>query len=114
MDEASNISLWQTKNPQQLLSAITALADTSDLPNFLSDLLTKKEIIEIAARFEAALLLNDGVSYQTIVTQTKLSTRTVARISQWLKNGTGGYIAALTALNNQPAHHSHIPPARAE
>ena len=115
--------IWQTSSSQQLLAAISALAaTTNDLPNFLRDVLTEKEILEISARFRAAQLLTQGVSYELITKQTNLSTRTIARISQWLKEGTGGYQAAITSLTaTQPdgapqtgAHHSHIPPARAE
>ena len=114
--------IWLNPSPQQLLAAISALSGTQDLPNFLSDVLTEKEILEISARFQAAQLLTQGVSYERITQQTKLSTRTIARISQWLKEGTGGYQAAIASLNaaqsdstsQTGAHHSHIPPARAE
>lgn len=118
MSQQNEESLWQLNQPKQLLQAIDLLANSSDLPNFLRDVLTEKEILEISARFEAARLLKAGVSYEAIITQTKLSSRTVARISQWLKTGTGGYDAAFKAISStqstQPAHHSHIPPARAE
>lgn len=110
MNEAPR-NLWNEKLPNQLLLAITLLSNSSDLEKFLRDVMTEKEITEISARLEAARLLKEGASYETIAKSTGLSTRTIARISQWLKQGTGGYATALETLT---AHHSHIPPARAE
>lgn len=72
--------------------------------------MTEKEIIEISSRFEAAKMLQQGKKYTEIIEKTKLSSRTVARISDWMQNGCGGYEAALELAN---AHHGHIPPARA-
>ena len=74
---------------------------------FLRDVMTEKEIIELSARLEAAKMLSDGEKYTDIVATTKLSSRTVARISDWLRSGTGGYKDAI-------AHHSHLWPARAD
>lgn len=79
------------------------------MQNFLRDVMTEKEIIEISARFEAAKMLSEGRKYTEIVTATKLSSRTVARISEWLQNGCDGYQAALKTV-----HHDHLSPARAD
>lgn len=100
--------------PRQLLRAFYSLAGSNNFPAFLRDILTEKEITEIAARFEAARLLMTGASYATIQKQTKLSTRTIARISRWLKEGAGGYAAALELLVIPQIDSSHIPPVRAE
>lgn len=80
------------------------------MQNFLRDVMTEKEIVEISARFEAARMLTEGKKYSEIIAATKLSSRTVARISEWLQNGCNGYQAALKTAN----HHGHISPARAE
>lgn len=76
---------------------------------FLCDVMTEKEIIEISARLEAARMLSLGAKYEDIIKATKLSSRTVARISDWLKNGAGGYKEALDIVE----HQSHSLPARA-
>lgn len=93
--------------PQQLLSVLFAINSYDVLGRFLRDILTEKEIREISARLEAARLLKQNATYATIAAQTKLSSRTIARISDWIQNGSGGYEAVLD-------HHAHIPPARAE
>lgn len=95
---------------QQFVATLCMLDDTVVMQKFLRDVMTEKEIIEISARLEAAKMLRTGAKYTDIVAATKLSSRTVARISDWLKNGTGGYDAALQAID---AHHAHLPPARA-
>lgn len=95
---------------QQLVGALTAISDKSTMQNFLRDVLTENEITEISARLEAARMLTEGKKYTEIVATTKLSSRTVARISDWLQNGNGGYKEALEIIT----HHSHIPPARAD
>lgn len=77
--------------------------------NFLRDVMTEKEIIEISARLEAARMLTNGDKYTEIIKQTKLSSRTVARISEWLKDGCNGYSKV---INQIPNHQKHIPPVR--
>ncbi len=95
---------------QQFIETLCLIDDAKTMQKFLRDVMTEKEIIEISARLEAAKMLRAGAKYTDIVAATKLSSRTVARISDWLKNGTGGYDAALQAID---AHHAHLPPARA-
>jgi uncharacterized protein YerC len=114
MTDLSFQNIWDQPQPAQLLRALIETAPTAAFPVFLRDVLTEKEIIEIAARFEAARLLSNGGSYKTIQEQTKLSTRTIARISLWLSKDSGVYRAALDSLNNAQANHSHISPARAD
>lgn len=78
---------------------------------FLRDVMTEKEILDISSRLEAARMLSAGEKYTTISKQTKLSSRTIARISDWMQNGKGGYKTAISLLGS---HHAHTPPAHAE
>jgi TrpR-related protein YerC/YecD len=107
MSDDKNI-VWQSKTAQRFAEALLAIDDQEILQNFLRDVMTEKEIIEISSRLEAARMLQAGSKYTDIVAQTKLSSRTVARISEWMKNGCNGYTAVLSQPN-----HGHIPPARA-
>jgi TrpR-related protein YerC/YecD len=104
-------NIWKSELPQQLAGVLVAIDDKDTMQNFLRDVMTEKEIIEISARLEAARMLSDGERYIEITKKTKLSSRTVARISDWLKNGCNGYKAALKLVDKQ---RSHISPARAE
>lgn len=102
----NNQQVWNNPLTSRFSETLLAFDAKNELQNFLSDVMTEKEIKEISARFEAARLLTQKVSYSEVATQTGLSSRTIARISEWLKNGTGGYRTALK-------HHEHIPPDRA-
>ena len=104
------LKVWQDNNAQQFADVLADIGDSQSMKNFLRDVMTEKEIIEISSRLEAAKMLRAGVKYTTIAEETKLSSRTIARISEWLKNGCKGYDEALTLVNQ---HHAHIPPASA-
>lgn len=101
-------SVWNNKESQQLIEAILSISSVNDMQNFLRDVMTEKEIIEVSSRLEAARMLQAGNKYTDIVAKTKLSSRTVARISDWMQNGCNGYAVVLDQIN-----HSHIAPARA-
>lgn len=103
---------WDTEATRQFANTLVSIDSAQDMKNFLSDVMTEKEIIEISSRLEAARLLKAGVKYTDITKETKLSSRTVARISDWMKNGYNGYDYVL--VNNYKHHHSHTSPARSD
>lgn len=106
-------TIWSDPIAQRFADALVSLDSNDAMRNFLRDVLTEKEILEISSRLEAARLLRGGATYTEVVSQTRLSSRTVARISDWMKNGSGGYATVLESTS--PAmHHDHIPPAHAE
>ena len=87
-----------------LISAILALKDEKEAKYFLRDLLTESEIEEFSKRWQAAQMLDKKMPYTEIVKQTGLSSTTVARVANWLKNGKGGYRLMLNKLH----HHNSI------
>lgn len=103
--------IWDTPTTRQFAEVITAISKPAMMQDFLRDVMTEKEIIEISSRLEAARMLKEGKKYAEIIETTKLSSRTIARISDWIQNGEGGYAAALQLADT---HHPHLPPARAE
>lgn len=108
--QVSTTSVWKTPTARQFAEVTAAISDIQTMQNFLRDVMTEKEIIEISSRLEAARLLQEGKKYTEIVEKTKLSSRTIARISDWIQNGRGGYRVALEIVGT----HSHISPVRAE
>ena len=64
----------------------------------LEDLFTIREIRESSQRLAVARLLADGQSYAKIEQATGASATTIARVSKCLSYGSGGYRAALDAL----------------
>lgn len=104
-------TVWKTETPKQLAEVLAVIGDVQAMQNFLRDVMTEKEIIEISSRLEAAKMLKAGKKYTEVIEKTKLSSRTIARISEWMQKGCGGYETALEIIKT---HHDHIPPARAE
>lgn len=94
-------NVWTTKNTTQLAQVLCKISDVKTMQNFLRDVMTEKEIVEIASRLEAAKMLAGGEKYEKITSVTKLSSRTVARISEWLQNGCNGYKEAISLINQQ-------------
>lgn len=93
----------ETNKREELFKAILALDNADETRRFFRDLLTEKEIIEFANRWQAAQLLDQRVSYVKIQKETGLSSATIARIAKWLTQGMGGYRLIINRLN---AHHS--------
>lgn len=83
------------KDIESLYGAILSLEDLGEAKMFFRDLLTEREIEELAERWKAARLLAEGVPYTQIVERTGLSSTTVARVARWVKQGSGGYRLAL-------------------
>lgn len=81
-----------------LYRAISRLESVEECRKFLRDLLTETEIRECAERWKAAQLLAAGVPYTSIERETGLSSRTIARVHRWLKQGKGGYSMMLRRL----------------
>lgn len=108
MDYAEK-AIWEQENTAALAGVFATISDISSMQDFLRDVMTEKEIVEISARLQAAIMLSQGRKYGEIIATTKLSSRTVARISDWLQNGTGGYRKVIESI-----HQTHLPPACAE
>lgn len=96
-------NLWRLNKTTQLVKVLCGIPDAETMQNFLRDVMTEKEIIEISSRLEAAKMLANGNKYDEVIEATKLSSRTVARVSEWLRNGCRGYKEAISLINN---HHS--------
>lgn len=103
------VAIWKSREARQLAAALASISSEKTMQDFLRDVMTEKEIIEISARLQAAKMLSGGSTYAEVVAKTKLSSRTVARISDWLKNGLGGYSAALKFVDSH--HEQHTSPA---
>ncbi len=82
---------WDNKKTEELFKTILKIKNIKEAKIFFRDLLTEKEIIEFGNRWRAVTMLGKGISYKVIEKETGLSSRTIARISWWMKNGKGGY-----------------------
>ncbi len=86
------------KDIDRLYEVILQLQNLDECRKFFRDLLTETEIREIAERWKAAQMLADGIPYTTIEKETGLSSRTIARVHKWLKQGKGGYALMLRRI----------------
>lgn len=81
-----------------LLRALTALTSEGEAVNLLEDLLTPREIEELALRMDIARRLHQGQTYEAIQSQTGASSTTISRVRRALFRGAGGYRAVLARL----------------
>jgi TrpR-related protein YerC/YecD len=80
---------------KDLFEAILELEDAEEVERFLRDLCTLGELQAMAHRWEVVKLVERGLPYQEISSQTGASTTTVTRVAHWLRYGEGGYRLAL-------------------
>ena len=91
----------QQSDIDDLYKAINGLANIDECRKFFRDLLTETEIQEFAERWKVARMLWQGMPYTSIEQETGLSSRTIARVHKWLKQGKGGYLMMLNRLEKQ-------------
>ena len=86
---------------EKLFDAILSLENKEECYAFFEDLLTVKEMQDLAQRMEVAMLLDKGMNYQQISKDVGVSTATISRVNKCLSYGSGGYRCVLNRLNNQ-------------
>jgi TrpR-related protein YerC/YecD len=101
---------WNNPKTEDLIETILALKSKKEAKLFLRDLLTEKELIEFGNRWRAVRMLGEKITYTEIVKETGLSSKTVARIAQWMKGGMGGYRLMLNRISKK--HHTTLPRLR--
>jgi TrpR-related protein YerC/YecD len=93
---------WRTTETDELFEAILSLQTTDEAAAFFRDLCTLSELEAMAHRWQVARLVDAGLPYQAVASQTGASTTTVTRVAHWLRHGEGGYRLAL----DRTAQHS--------
>ena len=88
----------RTPEVENLLEVLTAISDKDTMYALLEDMFTIREIRESSQRLLVARMLDEGKSYAKIAEATGASATTIARVSKCLSYGSGGYRAALDAL----------------
>lgn len=87
---------------ERLLSAaLASLATAEEARALVLDLMTPREVEELARRLEVARLLDEGVPYKGVSQMTGASSTTVSRVSKCLRDGAGGYGLVLRRLRGQ-------------
>lgn len=82
----------------RLFQTFLNLGSIDECYAYFEDLCTIKELNDMSQRLDAAILLEQGLSYQKIMDQVTISTATIGRVSRCLNYGTGGYKTAIEKL----------------
>ena len=91
----------QNASMDRLFQTFLNLGSIDECYAYFEDLCTIKELNDMSQRLDAAILLNQGLSYQKIMEQVAISTATIGRVSRCLNYGTGGYKAAIEKLKEE-------------
>jgi TrpR-related protein YerC/YecD len=89
------INNWNQKEVEDLGRVFLGLKNIDEFKKFIRDLCTLEEIGEMGKRWQAVVLIKQGVTYRVIAKKLGLSTTTVARVAHWLRYGRGGYRLAI-------------------
>ena len=82
----------------RLFQTFLNLGSIDECYAYFEDLCTIKELNDMSQRLDAAILLEQGLSYQKIMDQVTISTATIGRVSRCLNYSTGGYKTAIEKL----------------
>lgn len=91
----------ETESVERLFAVLSRLDSKEEVRQLLEDLCTVKEILDMAQRLDVAVLLDQGINYQTISQQVNVSTATISRVSKCLNYGSGGYQNVLSKLREE-------------
>lgn len=92
------MELKENEGYRLLIKALLSLEDEEQCQQLLEDLMTRKEVSDIAQRMLVAKLLSEQTVYNKIVEETGASTATISRVNRSYLYGAGGYKRALEAI----------------
>jgi TrpR-related protein YerC/YecD len=95
------MNLNENQGYKLLVKALVAIDNEKDCEALLEDLMTRKEIMDIAQRLMVAKLLSQEVVYNKIVEETGASTATISRVNRCYQYGSGGYAKILEAIGDK-------------
>ena len=72
-----------------LCALIAGITDPEDIRALFDDLCTRKEVENMAERVYAAKLLLDGNTYNQVMSQARISSATLSRVSRCVQYGRG-------------------------
>ena len=88
----------------RLYEALCALQTPEEAEALLDDILSARELADLAQRLEVAALLSSGASYLDVSRSTGASSTTVSRVSKCLNGEAGGYRLVLARLEEQKSN----------
>ena len=92
---------WNDPSLEYLVRGFLTLQTPEECRDFLEDLCTESELMEMSRRLRAAKMLKSNYIYAEIAEQTGLSTATISRVNRCLKYGSEGYLTVLDRLEKE-------------
>ena len=92
------MNLTEIKGYDLLVKAILSVETEEECAALIEDLMTIKEINDMAQRMLVAKLLSEQTVYNKIVEETGASTATISRVNRAYSYGAGGYKKALSMI----------------
>ncbi len=89
----------EMQHERALYGAVLALRSSEECRNFFRDLCTPAELQAMADRWAVVELLQRGLPYREIHSQTGVSVTTIGRVARFLTAGNGGYQAVALRLH---------------
>ncbi len=101
--EEEKKAIWEEieKVSPDLLQTILSLENEEEAKAYLRDLLSERDLRELAMRWEVAKKLDAGVPMSEIQDEYKQSYTTITKINRWLKEGCGGYKMMIDRLKKK-------------
>ncbi|HEY7873061.1 MAG TPA: YerC/YecD family TrpR-related protein [Rudaea sp.] len=84
-----------TAAEEDLCRALLCLRTPAQMHAFLRDLCTPAELEALVDRWQVVPYLLQGMAYRDIHAHTAVSVTTIGRVARFLKQGSGGYRAAI-------------------
>ena len=78
------------KDQKLLVDSFYKVRTKKDLANFIEDLFSPEETLDLAQRLKIAKLILEGKTYEEIAAQIPVSSSTISKIGQVIKFGKGG------------------------
>lgn len=88
-------------NIELLVSAVLSLETAEECRAFLDDLMTIKEVRDMAQRLEVAQYLSNGEKFSEISRKTGASSATISRVNRCYNYGPGGYSTVLGRIEGK-------------
>lgn len=95
MAKFKNFKRLSAKDKDELFirfaQAVATLKNSTEVAEFIKDLLSEEEVWMLARRLKIAELLQEGFTYEQIRNSVKVSDTTIAKVHLWLKTYGNGY-----------------------
>ena len=97
------MEMLEQESFRMLFKAMLTLENEEECAAFLEDLMTRKEMEDVAQRLAVAKMLSEQAVYSRIVEKTGASTATISRVNRAYNYGTGAYSKILKRISGEKA-----------